>query len=103
MRRAFSLALIVVILAVTAFLSKPSEKVCFSEARKAFRENLDRAEPAIPVSVNRDVFRSIAEKIFQQSLKVEDRFVYKVIYQEKGGDTHQIGWAAFGYVQVEPK
>ncbi|HEX2536223.1 MAG TPA: hypothetical protein VHK69_20925 [Chitinophagaceae bacterium] len=103
MRRAFTLATILIVIAGFLYFTKPSDEACFAEARAAFRKDLDRMEAAMPQTVNRDVFRAVSEKIFQQEVRVEDRMLFKVVYQRKGGLDQQVGWAAGGYISVNLK
>jgi 2-C-methyl-D-erythritol 4-phosphate cytidylyltransferase len=101
MRKAFALALIASILAVIAYLTKPSDEVCVTKAKEEFKET---KLPAVstPQKINTQLLAEALEKNFLSSLVIEDNFLYKEIYQDKGAKT-KIGWGAFGWVNVELK
>ena len=45
----------------------------------------------------------LLEKNFLQGLEVDDKVLYRNIYQKKAGEKEKIGWGAFGYISVDIK
>ncbi len=101
MRKAFALAIIATVLAITAYLTKPSDEVCLTKAIEEYKET-KLPTVSTPQKVNTQLLAEALEKSFQSSLVIKDRFLYKEIYQEKGTKT-RIGWGAFGWVNVDIK
>jgi hypothetical protein len=100
MRKPIALALIATILAVSAYLTKPSEEKCRDEAAKDFAQKAETTAQALPPGINADVWQQAAEKAFMESIRIEDRFLYRSIYRQSGPQKKHIGWAALGKVQV---
>ena len=102
MRKALALSLIITVLAVVAYFTKPSEEACITKARQEFEEKkLAYAGQTLPKGVNIDIFKETAAKNFLESLKVTDQVVLKAIYQQTGSSKKRIGWGAFGFVSVD--
>ena len=102
MRKAFSLAVIVTVLGVLAYFTKPSKDACIIKARDEFRnKQLAYTLQNLPSDVNRDVFGKLAEKAFLQSIQVDDKLFYKTIYQLDSKNKKSIGWGLFGWVSVD--
>lgn len=101
MRKAIALAFIATCLAIMAYMMKPTDEVCLTKAREEFREN---KLPTLTTTqeVNRQLLTETLEANFMESLKIEDKFLYKDIYLDKG-TRMKIGWGAFGWVNVEIK
>ena len=101
MKKALTVSLIFTFLAIVAYLSKPSEAKCLSEAKQTYeKEKLSYTTQALPANINPEVLRQAAEKAFVETLEINDRFLYRDILQTKGDTKTKIGWAAFGWVQV---
>jgi hypothetical protein len=103
MRKALTLSFIVTILGVAAYLFKPSEEACIKKARQEFQKSSSYAIESAPAEIDKNVFAQLLEKNFLQGLEVDDKFLYRNIYQKKGGKKEKIGWAAFGWVSVDVK
>lgn len=103
MRKALSLAIIVTVLGVFAYFTKPSKDACISKAREEFRnKQLGYTLQNLPAGVNREVFQKLAEKAFLLSIQVEDKFFYRAIYQvDNKKNKKSIGWGAFSWVSVD--
>jgi len=104
MRKALALALIATVLAVMAYITKPSDELCVLKAKEAFKETKlpTITTPATSQKINTQLLAETMEKNFEESLLIEDRFLYKNIYLVKGTKT-RIGWGGFGWVNVEIK
>lgn len=101
MRKAFTISVIVTILAVVAYLTKPSEAQCRNKAKEAFIEKkLSGTMATLPSGIDRTVFSATLEKSFMQGLRVEDKFLYRSIYQATNTAKTSIGWGAFGWINV---
>ena len=104
MRRSFALLLIMVIVVLSAYVTKPSDEKCITEAKSLYRKNItSKIDQGIPSTINKQLFTETLEKVFAQTLKVQDRIVYKEIYQQRGALKADIGWGAFGIVSVDVK
>ncbi|MCU7547735.1 hypothetical protein OCK74_01355 [Chitinophagaceae bacterium LB-8] len=101
MRKALALALIATSLAIMAHLTMPSNEACLNKARKEFKEN---KLPTVTTAqkVNTQLLAETLETNFMESLVIEDRFLYKEIFLDKGTRT-SIGWGAFGWVNINLK
>jgi hypothetical protein len=101
MRKALALALIATSLAIMAHLTMPSDEQCRQEAEKEFKEI---KLPAVITAqkINTQLLAETLESSFMESLVIEDRFLFKEIYLNKGTRT-QIGWGAFGWVNIDLK
>lgn len=103
MRKALTLAFIVTILGIAAYLFKPSEEACIKKARQEFQKSTSYTIDSAPKEIDKNVFAQLLEKNFLQGLQVDDKVLYRNIYQKKGGKKEKIGWGAFGYVSVDIK
>ncbi len=103
MRKALALSIIVTILGVTAYFFKPSEKQYLQKAGEEFRKKISYTIETSPKGVDKNLFAQTLEKHFLQELAVEDKFLYKDIYQTSGGIKNKIGWGALGWVTVDIK
>jgi hypothetical protein len=104
MKKALATSLIFTFLMVLAYVTKPSKEKCLREAMETYRlTKLDRIASNLPSSINTDLFQETAEKAFSQSLQVNDRFVYREIYQVDNTSKTRIGWGVFGWVKVDLK
>ena len=103
MRKALALSIIVSILAVAAYFSKPSEEACVKKASEKFRSKISYTIESAPKEVDKNLFAEALEKSFLEKLEVSDQFLYRKIYERAGSTTKKIGWAAFGLVQVDLK
>ena len=100
MKKALTLALIVTALGAAAYFLKPSEEKCVAKAKEAFQEKVSYTVDSAPKEIDKTIFVKLLEKNFLQKLEVQDRFFYRDIYQKKAGQKTKIGWAAFGWVNV---
>jgi hypothetical protein len=103
MRKALSLSFIVCIIALAAFLSKPTEEACIKKATEKFRSRISYTVEKAPKEIDKNLFAETLEKKFLQELEVADKFLYRDIYQNVKTTKNKIGWAAFGFVQVNLK
>ena len=103
MRKALALAFIVTILGASAYLFKPSEEACIKKARQEFQKKISYTIDSAPKELDKNVFAQLLEKSFLQGLVVNDKFLYRNIYQQKAGKKEKIGWGAFGWVTVDIK
>jgi hypothetical protein len=102
MRKALALSIILTVLAVIAYFTKPTETLCIQEAKEEFtQKKLSYTTETLPAGVDKKVFSETLEKSFLQSLQVEDHFVYRTIYQTGETTKTKIGWGAFGLVSVD--
>ncbi|MEI6947723.1 hypothetical protein V9K67_11060 [Paraflavisolibacter sp. H34] len=101
MRKPIALALIATVLAVVAYVTKPSEEKCREEAAKDFAQKAATTADALPPNINPGVWQQAAEKAFMESVQVEDHFLFRSIYRQSGPEKKRIGWAALGKVQVD--
>lgn len=103
MRKALALSIIITILGVAAYFLKPSEKQCVQKAQEEFLKKISYTIEASPKEVDKILFAQTLEKHFLQELTVEDKFLYKDIFQTSGGIKNKIGWGALGWVTVDIK
>lgn len=104
MRKALALSVIITILAVIAYFTKPSEEACVAKAKDEFVERkIVYTAATMPEGIDPKVFVETSEKSFLQSLQIEDKFLYNAIYQVNGNAKKKIGWAAFGWINVDVK
>jgi len=103
MRKALTLAFIVTVLGVAAWFFKPSEEACIKKARQEFQKKSSYTIDNVPKEIDKNVFAQLLEKTFLLGLEVDDKILYRSIYQKKAGKKEKIGWGAFGYVSVEIK
>jgi hypothetical protein len=103
MRKALALSFIVTVLAVAAYLFKPSEEACIKKARQEFLKSTSYTVDSAPTEIDKNVFAQLLEKNFLQGLEIDDKVLYRNIYQKKAGKKEKIGWGAFGYVSVDIK
>ena len=103
MRKALALSIIVSILALAGYFTKPSEEACFQKATEEFRKKISYTVEAAPKEIDKNIFAQTLEKSFLQKLQVADKFLYRAIYQRGVNGTNRIGWAAFGWVNVNVK
>lgn len=99
MRKAIALAFIATCLAVMAYMMKPSDEACLTKAREEFRAD-KLPTVTTPQKVNVQLLAETLETNFMESLTIEDKFLYKEIYLDKGTKV-KIGWGAFGWVNVD--
>lgn len=103
MRKALSVSIILTVLAIIAYFTKPSEEACIDKAKDEFEaKKLSYTTSTLPQGVNPDVFKETAEKNFLSSLHVVDRFLFREIVQASASGNKQIGWAAFGWINASP-
>jgi hypothetical protein len=103
MRKALALSFIVTVLSVAAYLFKPSEEACIKKARQEFLKSTSYTVDSAPTEIDKNVFAQLLEKNFLQGLEIDDKVLYRNIYQKKAGKKEKIGWGAFGYVSVDIK
>jgi hypothetical protein len=103
MRKAFSVSIIVSILALGAYFSKPSESKCLNNAKEEFRNKISYTVDAAPKSIDKTLFAETLEKNFLQGLEISDKYLYREIIQNSGSRKNKIGWGAFGWVNVDIK
>jgi len=102
MKKALATSIIFTFLMVLAYLTKPSKEKCLQEAMETYRlKKLDYAAKTLPSNIKTGLFQETAEKAFLESIGVNDRFIYKDIYQTDNPSKTRIGWGAFGWVKVE--
>lgn len=102
MRKALVLSIILTVLAVIAYFTKPTEEACLNKAKDEFEEKkLVNTGQTLPKGINPEVFKETAEKGFLESLQVTDRVVLREIFQQNGSDKKRIGWGAFGFIAVD--
>jgi hypothetical protein len=101
MRKAFALAIIVTVLAIVAYLTKPSDEECIEKARDEYKAS---KFPTIsgPQKINTQLLAETLEKNFTERLVIEDKLFYKEIYLLQEPKI-EIGWGAFGFVNVDVK
>ena len=103
MRRAIALVLIMVVIVLIAYFTKPTEQQCIQEAKGQYQKVLNNAAQSVPGNISKELLKSTLQKAFEESLHVKDRLVYQEIYLQKDDDQTNIGWGAFGIVQVNLK
>jgi hypothetical protein len=103
MRKALALSFIVTVLGVLAYFFKPSEEACIKKAREEFFKSTAYTVDSAPQEIDKNVFAQLLEKNFLQGLEVDDKVLYRNIYQKKAGEKEKIGWGAFGYISVDIK
>jgi hypothetical protein len=103
MRKALSVSIIVSVLALAAYFSKPSESKCIKKATEEFRSKIFYTVEAAPKSVDKTLFAETLEKSFMKGLEISDKYLYREIIQNSGNRKNKIGWGAFGWVNVEIK
>ena len=103
MRKALSLSFIVCIIALAAYLSKPTEEACIKKATEKFKSTILYTIEKSPKEIDKNIFAETLEKNFLNDLEVADKFLYRDIYQKASTVKNKIGWAAFGFVQVNLK
>ena len=103
MKKALALSLIVSILALTAYLTKPTEEACFKKTIAEFRKKIFYTVEDAPGNIEKSVFAQTLEKSFLQKIQVADKFLYRDIYQRGVDGRSRIGWAAFGWINVDVK
>ena len=102
MRKALALSIILTVLAVIAYFTKPTEMQCIQKAKEEFElKKVFYTTETLPAGVDKQVFKETLEKGFLESLQVEDQFVFRSIYQAGDATRKRIGWGAFGFVSVE--
>jgi len=103
MKKALTLSIIVSLFAIAAYLFKPSQKDCISKASQEFRNKIAYTIEMTPAGVDKSLLAQTLEKNFLQELQVVDHFLYRNIFQNSGSRKNKIGWAAFGWINVEIK
>lgn len=103
MKKALSLSIIASALAFLAWLTKPTEEACFKKATEKFRQSIYYTVESAPKEIEKNIFAQMLEKTFLQKIQVADKFLYRDIYQRGVDGKTKIGWAAFGWVNVELK
>lgn|SRR5688572_17731191 len=103
MKKALSLSIIVSVLALVAYFTKPTEEACFKKATEEFREKIFYTVESAPKEIEKNVFMRTLEKSFLQKIQVADKFLYREIYQRGVNGREKIGWAALGWVNVNVK
>lgn len=103
MRRAIALVLIMVVIVLMAYFTKPTEQQCIQEAKGQYQKVLNNAAQSVPGNISKELLKSTMQKAFEESLQVKDHLVYQEIYLQKDDDKTNIGWGAFGIVQVNLK
>lgn len=78
---------IVSIILLIAFISKPSDPECRQVATDHKMQSYDAL-----------LFEGLARKIVTKNISIKDRIIYKEINFSYDGSTFNIGWAAFGQV-----
>lgn len=103
MKKALTLSIVVSMLALAAFFTKPTEEACFKKATEEFRKKIFYTVEDAPGNIEKSVFAQTLEKSFLQKIQVADKFLYRDIYQRGINGKNKIGWAAFGWVNVDLK
>ena len=104
MQRPVALLLIMLVIATMAYFTKPSDNQCIEKAKQEFQNvMLGNVYVANPQRINRSLLNETLTKAFMESLRVQDRFLYKEINRQRGNKKVRIGWGAFGYVSVDVK
>ena len=85
MRKALALSFIVTVLAIAAYFFKPSEEACIKKARQEFRKSTSYTVDSAPTEIDKNVFAQLLEKNFLQGLEIDDKVLYRNIYQKKAG------------------
>ncbi len=87
--------LILVLIAIVAFASKPSDEYCFTAVKTRLKEKMygktDPENPFLP---------GIAEMAINRGVKIEDKIFFKEIGFSFGKHTRNIGYGVFGKVFV---
>lgn len=84
-----------IVLSVVAYFTKPADAQCLRQAQAAVRSRIQG-----DYSGNHAVIDRMLEGVVKKAVRVEDRFLYKSIVYTYGGTTRQIGWGAFGMVNI---
>lgn len=87
--------LIVMLVSAAAYFTKPSDEECKLEGRKAAKEYILEDNPGSRFAL----VDRFAERASENFVTVEDKFLYKtILFKDK-----QIGWAAFGMLNIKMK
>ena len=99
MRKAFALAIIATVLAIVAYLTKPSDETCIKKAGNEYKTS---KVPVVsePQKINTQLLAETLEQNFMESLFIEDKLLFKEIYLHQNPKI-KIGWGAFGIVHVD--
>ena len=104
MRKALALSIILTILAVIAYFTKPTEMHCIQKAKEEFEvKKIAYTTETLPAGVDKQVFRETLERSFLEGLQVEDNIIFRSVYQVGDATRKRIGWGAFGFVSIELK
>lgn len=101
MRRAIALVLIMTVIVLIAYFTKPSEQQCIKEATEQYQKVVSNAAQTVPGNISKELLQTTMQKAFEESLHVKDNMVYQQIYLQKDEGKSNIGWGAFGIVQVK--
>lgn len=101
MRRAIALVLIMTIVVLIAYFTKPSEEQCIKVATQQYEQVVNNAAQTVPGNISKELLEATMLKAFEESLQVKDYIVYRQLYLQKDEDKNNIGWGAFGIVQVD--
>ena len=104
MKKALTISVLLTAIAALAYFTKPSDDRCVQQAKQSFEEKkLSYTTQTLPSNIDKDLFRVAMEQKFSESIKIEDRFIYKEILEVSGNTKQRIGWGAFGWVNIELK
>lgn len=87
--------LFLIIVAIIAIVSKPSDETCKSKAAVTVTRTIKDQ-----MSTNVAFVNNLVDRVAENGITVEDNFFYKSITFTFKGKTKDIGWGAFGYVNV---
>ncbi len=104
MKRPIALVIIMMVILLTAYFTKPTDVRCFAEAKAQYEKQvLSSLEKNLPPTVDRTLFAITFKNAFAKSLRVQDKIIYKAIYQQKANHLYSIGWGGLGMVNVTIK
>ncbi len=94
--KGFSIFLfMLMLLAGIAYFTKPSDKKCIQQARVEVKSQISG-----DVNSNNAVVSNVLDHVVERAVRVEDKVLYKSISYSFGGTRRQIGWGAFGMVNI---
>lgn len=86
------------IIAVVAYYTKPSDEKCLQQAKVEVRSQISG-----DFSKNNSVVNNVLDNVVERAVRIEDKIFYKSISYAFGGSRRQIGWGAFGMVNIVAK
>jgi hypothetical protein len=97
MRKTQYLLLALIVIALAAFASKPSDEKCKEQGSEAVEAYLKKE-----VNTNFALVNRMIEKTAKNAVSVQDKVLFKTITYSYDGSSRRIGWGAFGMIKVEP-